>query len=332
MTDDPRAAQLQDQLLRERARAHDAMNALQARIAELEGEVRDFRIAADTATREATEMRREMLQLRNQPAERHAQTERERELEQELESRRVAGINERMAAERLTETVRLLEHELLLLGTDTAATTALQRVGVIDRETAQALTGAPVAGDGPFATFAHVHDGQAIRLLVDLAPDVDESSPRRGTVPVDKFAKLTALEERLEAQEQRSLAKIRELSAELRTAAERLRHYENAEFAQTGTDGVPEADPEEKNPDGFYWIGQVGTDVEFILSDTAEIPRLETVEHTGRGGFVNTDYGMTLAGIDGSIHPVYGEFRDGYLFRVVIDMTSDFRRNGLLPE
>lgn len=332
MTDDPRVAKLQDQLLRERARAHDAMNTLQARIAELEGQVRDFRIAADTATREATEMRREMLQLRNQPPERHAQSERERELEQELESRRVAGINERMAAERLTETVRLLEHELLLLGTDTATTTALQRVGVVDRETAQALTGTPVAGDGPFATFAHVHDGQAIRLLVDLAPDVDESSPRRGSVPVDKFGKLTALEERLEAQEQRSLAKIRELSAEFRTATERLRYFENAEFAQTGTEGVPEADPEEKNPDGFYFIGQVGTDVEFILSDTAEIPRLETVEHTGRGGFVNTDYGMTLADIDGSIHPVYGEFRNGYLFRVVIDMTSDFRRNGLLPE
>lgn len=222
MSDDPRVAKLQEQLLRERARAHDAMNTLQIRIAELEGQVRDSRIAADTATREMTEMRREMLQLRNQPAERSAQSERERELEQELESRRVAGINERMAAERLTETVRLLEHELLLLGTDTATTTALQRVGVIDRETAQALTGTPVAGDGPFATFAHVHDGQAIRLLVDLAPEVDESSPSRGSVPVDKFGSLTALEERLEVQEQRSLrtsASFRPTSAQPRSAS-----------------------------------------------------------------------------------------------------------------
>ncbi|GAA1175245.1 hypothetical protein CGLAUT_05645 [Corynebacterium glaucum] len=343
MADDPRAARLQEQMQLERVRHHQAMNRAQAEIQRLQAEVRDYRIQANNATREMTNLRRELLELRNQPANRNPQLERE-ELESKLKTERMEAETARNEARRLREATRLLENELLLLATDSNAarvsgqeaciaepgagrSNTIHRVGMIGGESAQALTGAPVAGKGPYPVLAHVLNGQAIRLLIDMSHGVDGV-----TVPVDRFAKLSKLEEQRAIDERVRKQSVRALVAALQEATERLRRYENAEIAQTVTEGVPEANPYEKNPDGFYRIGAVGTDVEVIISDTAEIPTLDTVEHTGKGGFVDTNYGMTIAGIDGGIHPIYGEFKDGFLFRVVIDLTEDFRRDGLLSD
>lgn len=343
MAEDPRVARLEEQLLRERVRHHEAMNRAQEEIQRLEGEVRDYRIEANNATRELTDVRRELLELRNQPSIRNAQLERE-ELESKLKNERMEATTARDEARRLREANRLLENELLLLATDPDAArdseqetfiaepgagreNTIHRVGMIDRESAQALTGAPIAGQGPYPVLAHVLNGQAIRLLVDMTHGIEGV-----TVPVDKFAKLSKLEESRKVDERVRTQSVRGLAAALQEATERLRRYENAEVARTITEGVPEANPHEKNPDGFYRIGAVGTDVEVIISDTAEIPTLNTVEHTGKGGFVDTNYGMTITGIDGGIHPIYGEFKDGFLFRVLIDLTEDFRRDGLLSD
>lgn len=334
MADDPRVARLEEQLLLERARYHEAMNRAQAEIQRLKTEVRDYRIKARDATSAMTEMQREMLELRNQPSVRIPQSEREKELEAKLESERRIASNANMKAKRVTETMRLLENELVLLATNTKEAREIRpdpnngvyRVGMIDHESAQALTGAPITGEGPYSVLAHVHDGRALRLLVDLEQDIGE-----GSVPVDKFAKISELEEREAKLERAHRERLRELAASMTDAAERIRYYENAEFAMSATEGVPEANPDEKNPDGFYRIGSVGTDVEIVITDTAEIPVFEEVEHTGKGGFVDTSYGMTIAGMDGAVHPIYGEFRSGYLFRVVIDLTADFRSyDGLL--